>query len=239
MEHNKNLQRSVVNMKPCHPKETQSEARTVSFRLSDCRGVPGNAGSSVEALKPDEFCQLERCEDVLRRGLATFFEVGQALLTIRVERLYRQDFSTFEVYCRERWGMGRTYAWHLTGAAERIRLLPQESKVPKPVNEFQVRPFLKLEADAFPKAWEQVIFSAKDGKITPEIVRRVVAELSPQKRKLKAFGNRTKMGRRLPKGCSVGGILVLLNEAKRMFQQGDTSKAIETIERIEWELIGM
>ncbi len=33
----------------------------------------------------------------------TFYEVGNALLQIRDERLYRQTHSTFEEYCREKW----------------------------------------------------------------------------------------------------------------------------------------
>ena len=53
-----------------------------------------------------EICTLAECEDVINRGLATFVEVGNALLRIRDERLYRAEFGTFEAYCRQRWQMG-------------------------------------------------------------------------------------------------------------------------------------
>jgi hypothetical protein len=68
--------------------------------------------------------QLEECEEIIGRGLSTFFDVGSALLNIRDKRLYRGAHKTFEMYCRERWGIGRSYAWRLIGAAVRLNLLP-------------------------------------------------------------------------------------------------------------------
>lgn len=211
----------------------------VTSRRCDRSQLNLNSGEHVDALQTEERRQLEKCEDVLRKGLGTFFEVGQALLTIREARLYREKFSTFEAYCHQRWAISRNYAWHLMGAAERVRLLPDDAKTPRPANECQVRPFLKLEVEAFPKAWEQVITKAKDGKITPALVRGVVAQMVPQGRVARPDGKRRRKAIRLPKGCSVGGILVLLSEAKRGIEEGDTAKALETIARIESELLGM
>ena len=51
-----------------------------------------------EILNIDERNELERCEVVIRQGLETFIEVGQALMTIRDKRLYRIEFGTFEDY---------------------------------------------------------------------------------------------------------------------------------------------
>jgi hypothetical protein len=49
--------------------------------------------------------------------LATFVEVGHALLEIRENRLYRDGFTTFDDYCRDRWGFERTRAHRLIEAA--------------------------------------------------------------------------------------------------------------------------
>ena len=212
---------------------TNSKATVAHLPLSTLHAA------KTEKLGLDEQRELEKCEHVLRTGLATFFEVGQALLTIRNARLYRHDFSTFEAYCHQRWAMGRNYAWHLIGAAERVRLLPSDSKTPRPINEFQVRPFLRLEPEAFPKAWEQVVLKARNGKITPALVRGVVAQIEPRKRPLHTNGSRSKKANRLPKGCSVGAILVLLTEARMGLEKNDTKKAMEIIDRIELELLGM
>jgi hypothetical protein len=58
----------------------------------------------------DKKITLAECEKVIERGLVTFVEVGEALLTIRYEKLYIQTHKTFEEYCRERWGMSKTHA---------------------------------------------------------------------------------------------------------------------------------
>lgn len=211
----------------------------IPIRSEEYRSFITNSASDSIRLKPDERSQLEKCEEVLRRGLGTFFEVGQALLIIREAQLYREEFSTFQLYCQDRWGMGRNYAWRLMGAAERIRLLPSDAKTPRPANEFQVRPFLKLEPKAFPEAWEQVISKAKDGKITASFVKGCVAQMTSKLNDPEPQKNQRRKPKKLPKGCSVGSILVLLTEAKRGIQSSDPSKALGIIDRIELELLGM
>ena len=59
---------------------------------------------------PVPYGALTECEAVIERGLRTFVEVGEALLRIRDERLYRETHGTFEDYCRERWAMRREVA---------------------------------------------------------------------------------------------------------------------------------
>lgn len=64
----------------------------------------------------------EPCHDALTapyRGLGTSVEVGAALTEIREQRLYRlrDGFTTFEAYCKERWGFTRDKADRLIGAA--------------------------------------------------------------------------------------------------------------------------
>src|SRR5579859_2061468 len=142
-------------------------------------GVTPVALCQGEVLTPLEQSELARCEGILSRGLKTFFEVGAALLTIRESGLYRCQYHNFEAYCRERWGMGRSYAWRLIGAAERLKLLPNQGEIPWPSNEFQIRPFLRLEPEAFPKAWEQAVARAKNGVVTAALLRGVVAEIIP------------------------------------------------------------
>ena len=89
-------------------------------------------------------------EQVFERGLATFVEVGEALMEIRDRRLYRpnpatrhQGYTNFEDCCRERWGMKRTRADQLIGAAGILKNLTTMVVAPK--NERQVRPLTKLK----------------------------------------------------------------------------------------------
>src|SRR5208282_2893857 len=106
------------------------------------RVVAADRDERSVALTEKEKDQREQCEGVLERGLGTFFEVGFALLTIQESRLYRDTHSSFEQYCRDRWNIGRSYVWRVMGAAERMKLLPNDGNLPKPANEFQMRPFL-------------------------------------------------------------------------------------------------
>src|SRR5436189_5170738 len=71
---------------------------------------------SKHPLSKKEIDQLEQCERVLSYGLKHFFDVGNALLIIRDQRLYRGTHGTFEAYCHERWVLGRSYAWRLIAA---------------------------------------------------------------------------------------------------------------------------
>ena len=50
-----------------------------------------------------ELSELAQCEAVIAQGLRTFVDVGAALLKIRDDRLYKEEWTTFEAYCRDRW----------------------------------------------------------------------------------------------------------------------------------------
>ena len=94
------------------------------------------------SLNEIETNRLTELETVIGRGLQTFVDVGIALLEIRDSRLYRNEYSTFEDYCRDRWAMDRTYA-HRTIEAAKVasNLLPIGNI---PVNEAQARPLTSL-----------------------------------------------------------------------------------------------
>jgi hypothetical protein len=79
--------------------------------------TPTKANSSA-ALPAADAAALAECETVIERGLQTFVEVGNALLAIRDQRLYRQGHGTFEAYCRDRWRFTATRARQLISASE-------------------------------------------------------------------------------------------------------------------------
>ncbi len=200
---------------------------------------PGEARAEAEVapLTTHEERKLTECEHILSIGLATFFEVGAALLTIRDAQLYRGGYRTFEAYCNERWGIGRTHAWRLIGAATRLKLLPPGEGTPRPTNEYQMRPFLRLEPEAFPRVWEQALARAENGRVTSNLVQRIIAEVLP---------NRPKCGktpkRREPTSPwqrpSAGQMLVLLEEARRRIQSAETEQALAALDRIELLVFG-
>jgi len=129
-------------------------------------------------LTPQDADTLAAQEGVIARGLQTFYDVGSALATIRDERLYRADFGTFEDYCQERWGISRIHAHRLIGAAEvRDRLLPTGNTLPE--NERQARPLAQLPPEDQPAAWQRVVETAPEGRITAAHVAETVEYFRP------------------------------------------------------------
>ena len=98
---------------------------------------------------------LASCEHVIQSGLETFMEVGRALAKIRDGKLYRAEFKSFEVYCRERWGISKQRSYQLMDAAE-VRSNIEKSKIfDPPKKESHAAPLTKLPASDQPKAWER------------------------------------------------------------------------------------
>ena len=116
-------------------------------------------------------------ETVIERGLHTFVDVGTALLEIRDSRLYRTAFDTFEDYCRERWGMSRPRAYQLIDAATVASNLSTTVDIP----ERHLRPLVALEPEEQRTAWQQVLETAPNGKVTAAHVERTIERLhTPQ-----------------------------------------------------------
>lgn len=131
----------------------------------------------MEILNIDESHELERCEVVIKQGLQTFIEVGQALMTIREKRLYRIGFKTFEDYCVERWSMDKRHANRLIQASETISNLGPMGPV-LPQSERQTRPLTSLEPEIQKEVWTEVVKTHGDN-ITAAKVQTVVNDWKP------------------------------------------------------------
>ena len=146
----------------------------------------------VDTVTGEVVDSLDACEEVIQRGLETFVEVGNALMTIRERGWHRQaGYQNFDAYCRERWGMTRRRSSQLIAAAETMTELESGTTVPTlPSSERQARPLSKLPTpEAKRDAWKQAISKAnEDGRDKPTakdvetIVRKVVAEESGKAR---------------------------------------------------------
>ncbi len=117
--------------------------------------------------------RLDADEEVIARGLSTFIEVGNALLDIRDNRLYRARYTNFEDYCRERWSFSRRQADRLIGASEVVSNLGTIG-LEIPANEFQARPLTGLDPEDQRVIWQLVVETAPAGKVTAAHVKSVV-----------------------------------------------------------------
>jgi hypothetical protein len=122
-------------------------------------------------LSPGESVRLHACETIVEKGLQTFVEVGNALLEIREARLYRQDFATFEDYCRERWEMSYRRSKQLMDAATVVSNLNNCSDC-LPTHESQIRPLAKLEPEQQREAWQTA--TRLSPKPTAELITKIV-----------------------------------------------------------------
>lgn len=131
----------------------------------------------------DERSRLFQLEETIRQGLNTFVDVGNALLEIRDKRLYRQDYSTFEEYCREQWSFTKQRAYQLMDAATVVDTIQKSTIVDFfPKTETQARPLASLEPEEQVEAWKRVITSTPEGKITAAIVLKAAKEVEREKR---------------------------------------------------------
>ena len=125
---------------------------------------------TIDALNQVQENRLTELETIIERGLQTFVEVGQALLEIRDSRLYREEFGTFEEYCRDKWGMVQQSATRYIRAAEVVGNLGSEPIGSLPQSESQTRPLTSLEPEVQREAWKQVVSENEPDTITAKKV---------------------------------------------------------------------
>jgi len=142
-----------------------------------------------------EKSELDTLEGIILREMGSFIAVGKALQTIRDQRLYREEFNAFNDYCKEKWGLERTYAHRLISGsqvADNLVLPRGNLYTPceiQPIHEKQVRPLRPLEPEQQCEVWEEAVRTADGKVVTYKLVKALVAELigsaapSPPKKK--------------------------------------------------------
>ena len=136
-------------------------------------------------LNIEERNELERCEVVIKQGLKTFVEVGQALMLIRDKRLYRAEFGTFENYCRKKWDFTDNFSRRLINSSivvENIKSVSIGTVLPK--TETQARPLTKIEPELQSEVWNETV-NRHGENITQKKVEEVVKEFVPINNELK------------------------------------------------------
>jgi len=73
---------------------------------------------STELLNATEKRKLRNLEKIIDDGLKGFIFVGNALSEISDLKLYRDEYDSFDAYLKDRWMLGRSYAYRLIQGAE-------------------------------------------------------------------------------------------------------------------------
>src|SRR5262252_6500849 len=120
---------------------------------------------------------LAQCERVIERGMQSFIEVGNALLKIRDELLYRGEYATFEDYCLKRWKWHRRYVDRQIQAAKVVQNLSPIGL--KPETEGQARELTRLPPAQQRQAWNAALKLCANGIPTARQIAAVVDQISP------------------------------------------------------------
>lgn len=140
---------------------------------------------SAGSLTP-ELLDLMEHEKVIEQGLASFIDVGCALIAIKAGAKYRAaGYGTFEDYCRDRWDISRPQAYRLISAASIAGDLIELSPIgdtPTPTNEAQVRPLAAVPAEERAEVWADAVDAADGGQPTAKQVEAAAAKRRPPKK---------------------------------------------------------
>src|SRR5437016_5889338 len=115
------------------------------------------AGGPVEKvgpLTPEEQSAKLNCEDQFRKG---FVGICLAMFTIKDDRLYREDYKSFEDYAEAVLEVSRVHAHRLAEAGRVLLLLLPMGNILMPACERQVRPLTSVPADLVPTVWKKTI----------------------------------------------------------------------------------
>jgi len=131
---------------------------------------------------------LSELESIVERGLASFIEVGNALIEIRDAKMYGSEYVTFEAYCNERFGISNSRAYQLIEATKTVAVLSTIVEADSlPVTESHVRALQNATSD--PKEQSKLLKKAaklaakdKDGKpkITAAAIKKAAAVSDPE-----------------------------------------------------------
>lgn len=134
--------------------------------------------------------------EVLKEKIRTWwenrFEVGKALLEIRDERHYAEEYATFEEFCQAEYGFERAHAYRLISFAEvkeSIQMSPIGDKIQResqaralsPVPVEQREEVVEKAAERGPVTAKAITEVAKEIKVATESAAKPEAEPTPER----------------------------------------------------------
>ncbi len=146
--------------------------------------VPVKIVENNSGINDDNESELLRLERLVERGI---YQAWKALKEIKERKLYKISHSSFESYCKERFGFTRDSAYLKIKAAEIYENLEQNlptngRQFPMPTSERQLRDIAKaqLEAAEVVQVWLEAV-DASDGKIPSSVVVKDIVQRIKEK----------------------------------------------------------
>jgi len=116
--------------------------------------------------------RLAELEAVIDAGFDTYIAVGQALATIKDERLYLNSHTNFRDYLQDRFGISRSHGYNLINAAAAAAMVGDED-----IKQTVALHLNDLPVGAIRLGWEVVKGAAGGKPVTTALVKSVVRVL--------------------------------------------------------------
>jgi len=126
-----------------------------------CKNLTLTDAEQADLAKPlteEEIERFAELEEIVEHGRQTYFAVGRALAEIRDRKLYRKEnFATFDDYCRVRWQYTGGHARRLIRSSEVAGVLVENVPIGTVLrSESQIRPFLEFPIEDIPVVFSTV-----------------------------------------------------------------------------------
>jgi hypothetical protein len=137
---------------------------------------------TTSTLTKQERSELSRLEGVIGQGFDSFRRVGEALARIAEGRLYRDEYSDFRTYLRDKWQLGKSQAYRLIAASEVAEeVSPAGDTTPAPGSERQCRALARLDDPELRQdAWERAVQAADGDQPTAAQVEAAVDQVEAE-----------------------------------------------------------
>jgi hypothetical protein len=149
---------------------------------------PPHSPPDSSQLTDEEKDHLEELETQISENFKSAFTLAAALAEIREKKLYREDYKTFEEYCRRRWDYSRSYCERLADMnSVLVDLKEYEEHEVYPRNELQARVFVPLKKEQRIKLFKTVLEESDTDRTTASEFAKFRKQLFPG-----SFGTGTK-----------------------------------------------
>ncbi len=143
-----------------------------------------------DSLTAREQSKLQKCLQVIAYGFSAYVEMGQALATIRDEKLYRESHETFEEFVEDVVNVARSRAYQLMNRAEVFvemsNFLDKSGNTLPRLKEAHVAELARIEnVEDRAKVWNSLEQSQQSGnmRLTAKAVRAEVEKHFPSEHK--------------------------------------------------------
>lgn len=124
-------------------------------------------------LSISEKATYDRCMAVIRKNQKAMIESLDALVEIHDSRLYRENYSTFDEFCRAELGISRRHAYRMIDATNVLKNVSPGTQI-LPTTEKQLRSLTSLEPEEQREVWQRVIENNNGNSPTAKQVQEEV-----------------------------------------------------------------